>query len=61
MEVYETVKPIDELIPRPTPDEQKAFIERMWLNKDKEEENADKEAIDELSDTPKTGTDDVPF
>jgi hypothetical protein len=65
MVIYtEEMKPIDDLIPRPTPEEQKAFIERNWMNK--EEENVDKEAVDELMETKKvSGSDidkeDVPF
>ena len=54
MALLDKVKPIDELIPRPTSEEQKAFIEKNWVNK--EEENADTEAVDELSEA-----EDVPF
>lgn len=54
LEVIKDLKPIDELIPRPTPEQQKAFIEQAWFSK--EEENVDKEAISEL-DT----EEDVPF
>lgn len=56
----EELKPIDELIPRPTADEQKLFIEQAWFSK-KEESNIDNEAIDELShdEYDKFKTDDV--
>jgi len=43
----EKMKSIDELIPRQTPEQQKAFIEQAWFG-DKEETNVDSEAIDEL-------------
>lgn len=42
-EVEEHIKPIDELIPRQTSDEQKAFIESAWFEEE-EEPNQDKEA-----------------
>ena len=48
----EKVKPIDELIPRPTADEQLAFIKQAWL--EKEEENTDKEVESEFEE-------DIPF
>lgn len=41
------MKPIDELIPRQTPEQQKAFIEQAWFGTE-EETNVDNEAIDEL-------------
>ena len=47
LELVATLKPIDEMVPRMTADQQKAFIESAWLNI--EEDNADKEAVDELS------------
>ena len=61
---FEKVKPIDELIPRQSPEEQKAFIEQAWINK--EEDNVDKESIDEFADKttdkPKDDfDDDIPF
>jgi hypothetical protein len=37
---------IDELVPRPTAEQQKAFIENAWLSK--EEENVDEEVADEF-------------
>jgi hypothetical protein len=40
------LKPIDELIPRQKPEQQKAFIEQAWFSK--EESNVSDEAIDEL-------------
>lgn len=48
-EAIKDLKPIDEVVPRQTPEQQKAFIESAWLSK--EEENVDKEAIDELNDS----------
>jgi len=60
---FAKVKPIDELIPRQDAEEQKAFIESNWLNK--EEENADKESINEFdtpAEKPKNDfDDDIPF
>jgi len=61
---FDKAKPIDELIPRQDSEEQKAFIEQNWVNK--EESNTDKEAIDEFDDTqtkkPKDDfEDDIPF
>lgn len=46
-EVISEMKPIDELIPRPTPEEQKAFIEKNWINP-QTEENADEDATKEF-------------
>ena len=40
------MKPIDELIPRQTPEQQKAFIDQAWFGQ--EESNVSNEAIDEL-------------
>jgi hypothetical protein len=40
------MKSIDEMMPRMTPEEQKAFIESAWING--EEENHDREAVNEL-------------
>jgi hypothetical protein len=45
--LLDQVKPIDELVTRPTAEEQKAFIEKNWINV-KEESNVDNDAIDEL-------------
>ena len=45
-EAIAEMKPIDELIPRQTPEQQKAFIEQAWFGK--EESNVSNEAIDEL-------------
>lgn len=62
---FEKVKPIDELITRPTPEDQKAFIEQAWINVEEKEE-VDQDAVNTLaanSDTD-TSTDtqqDVPF
>ena len=44
---FEKVKPIDDLIPRQDADEQKAFIESNWVNK--EETNTNSEAVDEFN------------
>lgn len=46
-EAFEKVKPIDGIIPRPTSEEQKAFIEANWVGGG-EENNVDVEAIAEL-------------
>ena len=43
---FAKVKAIDELIPRQDAEEQKAFIESNWVNK--EEENVDDDSIDEF-------------
>lgn len=45
-EVVAEMRPIDELVPRPTPEQQKEFIQRAWFAQ--EESNVDNEAIDEL-------------
>ena len=52
-EAFDKVKPIDELVPRMTADDQHAFIKQAWLE-EKEEPNVDKEAVNELDD-------DIPF
>ena len=56
------MKTIDELVPRPSPDDQKAFIENSWINVDNES-NTDAEAIDELNAKPVDDTvgKDAPF
>lgn len=46
--IEENLKPIDDLVPRPTAEDQKAFILNNWINV--EEKNTDAEAISELSD-----------
>lgn len=46
--LLEKVKPIDELVPRPSAEDQKLFIEKNWINV-QEESNVDNDAIDELS------------
>ena len=63
---YEKVKPIDDLLPRQDPEEQRAFIESNWINK--QEENVDDESIGEFDapaseDKPKNDDfdDDIPF
>jgi len=56
-ELIKDMPPIEELVPRPTPEQQKAFIEQAWFSKDDEKEtNVDSDAIAEL-DT----DDDIPF
>ena len=45
-EIVASMKPIDEMIPRMSADEQKAFIESAWINT---EEAGDREAVNELS------------
>lgn len=45
-ETVANMPPIDELVPRPTPEEQKEFIERMFLNV--EETETDDEAVDDV-------------
>jgi len=42
------LKSIDEYIRRPTPEEQRAFIEQAWIH-DEEESNVDAEAISDLN------------
>jgi hypothetical protein len=55
-EAIKEMRPIDELVPRPTAEQQKAFIEQAWFSSKSatEEKNVDKEAIDEFED-------DIPF
>lgn len=48
-ELLVDLKPIDEIIRRPTPEEQKAFITQAWLMPAEEETNTDAEAVDELA------------
>ena len=48
LEIIKDIKPIDELIPRPTPEEQLAFIKSAWLEGEKEEENANDDATAEF-------------
>lgn len=48
LETIAEIKPIDTLIRRPTPEDQKAFIEQAWIQVN-EESNTDTEAVDELS------------
>ena len=45
-EAIKDMKPIEEVIPRQTPEQQKAFIDSAWLSA--VESNVDNEAIDEL-------------
>jgi hypothetical protein len=52
---FEKVKPIDELLPRQDAEEQKAFIEQNWVNK--EETNTDSEAVDEFESADKPNND----
>ena len=54
LELIKDIKTIDELIPRPTPDEQHAFIKSAWLEGQKEEPNVDPAATDSFDD-------DIPF
>ena len=61
---FDKVKPIDELIPRQDPEEQKAFIESSWVNGEAEETNTDDSAVDEFNETSKPNNDfddDIPF
>jgi hypothetical protein len=53
-EAFDKVKPIDQLVPRMSAEEQRAFIEQAWMG-DKEESNVDTEAVNELDD------EDIPF
>jgi hypothetical protein len=46
LEAIKDIKPIDELIPRQTPEQQKAFIEQAWFAE--EESNVDNDSIDDL-------------
>lgn len=57
LEAISEMKSIDDLVPRPSADDQKSFIENSWIN-EKEESNVDKEAIGELD--PTVG-EDAPF
>jgi hypothetical protein len=45
-EILKDMKPIEELVPRQTPEQQKAFIEQAWFSEP--ETNVSNEAIDEL-------------
>lgn len=57
LELVKDLKPIDELVPRQTAEQQKAFIENAWFSND--EENVDDAATDALdTDSEK---EDVPF
>ena len=61
-EAIKDMKPIDELVPRQSPEQQLAFIEQAWLTK--KETNVSNEAIDELAtDKPLDPSvdDDIPF
>ena len=51
------MKPIEEIVPRQTAEQQFAFIQQAWFSA-KEETNVDKESIDELD---PTVDDDIPF
>ena len=59
LEAIKDIKPIEEVVPRQTPEQQKAFIESAWFSK--EEDNVDKEAIDELNTTSNKAEEDAPF
>lgn len=54
MELIKNLKPIDELVIRPTPEDQKDFIEQNLLNGNKPENNTNSEAVSEFEN-------DVPF
>lgn len=56
-EIVANMKSIDEMVPRMTAEEQKAFIESAWINT---QETGDQEAVDELS-KEETDTEDAPF
>lgn len=51
--IVENAKSIDEKLPRQTPDEQRALIERIWFSTKEEDEEAN-EAVEEFGD-------DIPF
>lgn len=55
--VNENLRPIDEYVPRPTPEEQKEFIERAWIKPQEptKESNVDSDDVSDLS------SDDIPF
>lgn len=53
----EELKPIEELFPRPTPDEQRKFIEKVWFSNENESEIPD-EAAEAAK---KEFEDDIPF
>lgn len=46
LEAIKDLKPIDELVPRQTAEQQKAFIENAWFSND--EENVDDDAANAL-------------
>lgn len=48
----ETMKPVEELFPRPTPEEQKAFIESIWFSEENKEEELDADVVDTMDDIP---------
>jgi hypothetical protein len=49
-ELIKNIKPIDELFPRPAPEEQKAFIERTWINvESKETDDIPPEVSEEIN------------
>lgn len=55
--VLEDLKPIESLFPRPSPEEQKKFIEKVWFSEEKEDE-----IPDEAKEAAKEGfEDDIPF
>lgn len=56
--VIENLKPIEELFPRPTPDQQKAFIEKVWFNSSEE---SPEEESEEAKEAKAKFEEDIPF
>lgn len=52
LELVADLKPIDEIVPRPTPDQQKAFLERLKNGNQQGTEEATPESVGTLDDLP---------
>jgi hypothetical protein len=48
MDLIKNIKPIDELFPRPSPEEQKAFIDRTWINVEVKDDSIPPEVSEEI-------------
>lgn len=55
MAAIKELKPIDSLFPRPKPEEQKAFLDKVFLGDKGDDENTDQDAVKDLAD------EDVPY
>lgn len=51
-EAIKDLKGIDELFPRPKPEEQKAFLDKVFLGEKEDDGNTDNEAVKEFEDVP---------